>query len=348
MLQEQAEQDKAGELPCAKAGSQLRVANSGATWAEICSEGRQPKIEELMVSSPPSHRILTRRQLFKGAVCGVAGLAVYGVEIDRHWLEITSYEVHLPGLPEEFDGFRAVQLSDIHIDEFTEPFFVRDAVSHINRLAPDAVFLTGDFVSKQLAAEKFAEGSAWQCANILAKLKCPRRYAIFGNHDVLVGETVVGTALKDNGITVLRNWYLPLERGNARVWLAGLDDPLEGRPDPDAAIPVSIRNRPNEPILLLCHAPDYADRLLRLGAGQAVSLMLSGHTHGGQVRVPFLPLMHLPPLGRKYIEGWFKLGSMQLHVNRGLGTVGVPVRFRCPPQLSVLTLRAGAAQARRS
>ncbi len=294
-----------------------------------------------MVAPPPSRRILTRRNFLKVSACGVAGLAVYGVEIDRHWLEVSNYEVHLPGLPAEFDGFRAVQLSDIHIDEFTEPYFVRNAVDHINRLAPDAVFLTGDFVTHQIAPEKFAEGSAWQCANILATLKCPSRYAIFGNHDVLVGEKVVGTALKDNGITLLRNWYVPLERGSARVWLAGLDDAVEGRPDPDLAIPESIRNRSNEPVILLGHEPDYADRLLKHPAGQAVSLMLSGHTHGGQVRIPLLPLVYLPEMGRKYIEGWFNVGSMRLHVNRGLGTVGVPVRFNCPPQLSVLTLRAG-------
>ena len=330
-------------------------ASSHEAAGEVCSttatspqaddqiEGRLLPIEELMVSSPPAQRnTFTRRTFFKTAVCGFAGVAVYGVEIDRHWLETTPYEVHLPGLPAEFDGFRILQLSDIHIDEFTEPYFVHDAVERINRLAPDAVFITGDFVTHQLFPEKIAEESAWQCANILAKLKCPQRYAIFGNHDVLVGENLVAEALKDNGITLLRNWFLPLERGKGRVWLAGLDDILEGRPDLETAIPESIRNRPNEPVILLCHEPDYADSLLRHPAGQSVALMLSGHTHGGQIRIPFLPLSHLPPLGQKYIEGWFKLGSMQLHVNRGLGTVGVPVRFLCPPQLSLHTLRAGS------
>lgn len=297
-----------------------------------------------MVASPPSQqRIFTRRTFFKTAVCSVAALAVYGTEIDRHWLETTPYEVHLPGLPAEFDGFRVLQLSDIHIDEFTEPYFVRDTVDHINRLAPDAVLITGDFVTHQLFPRKFAEGSAWQCANILSKLKCPLRYAIFGNHDVMVGENIVAEALEDNGITLLRNWYVPLERGKARIWLAGLDDPVEGRPDPEVAIPEFIRNRPNEPVILMCHAPDYANSLVHHPAGQSVRLMLSGHTHGGQIRIPFMPLTHLPPLGRIYVEGWFDLGSMQLHVNRGLGTVGIPVRFRCPPQLSLHTLRSGSS-----
>jgi uncharacterized protein len=278
--------------------------------------------------------------LFKAAVCGAAGVAIYATVLDRHWLETTHHDVHLPGLGADLDGFRAVQLSDIHIDEYTEPFFVRDAVDQINRLAPDAVFLTGDFVTSQLAPKKFAEGSAWQCANILNGLKCRQRYAIFGNHDVLVGENLVGEALKDNGITVLRNWHVPIERGNARLWLAGLDSASTGTPDPGAAIPATIRGQAKEPVIVLCHEPDYADELLTDPASESVALMLSGHTHGGQVRLPFLPLMHLPPLGRKYIEGWFQLGSMQLYVNRGLGTVGVPVRFACAPELTVFTLRA--------
>ncbi len=281
----------------------------------------------------------TRRQFFKAAVCGAGGLALYAGEIERHWLETSHYEVALPGLAPEFDGYRVVQLSDIHMDEFTEPFFVRDAVNHINLLAPDAIFITGDFVTHQIAPRKFAEGSAWQCANILTGLKCSQRYAIFGNHDVLVSESIVGSSLRDNGIAVLRNGYLPLERGGARLWLAGLDDPVEGYPDLEAAIPAAIRNQAGEPVILLCHAPDYVDELRTHSAAQAVSLVLSGHTHGGQVRIPLMPLVHLPPMGRKYIEGWFSIGPMQLHVNRGLGTVGVPFRFRCAPELTVLTFR---------
>lgn len=293
-----------------------------------------------MVSSPAPPRIVTRRGLFKAAVCGFAGAAVYTVGIDRHWLETSHYDVHIPGLGADLDGFRAVQLSDIHIDEFTEPLFVREAVERINRLAPDAVFLTGDFVSHQIAPKKFADSSAWQCANILNLLQCKQRYAIFGNHDALVGEQVVGTALRENGITVLRNQHVPIERGNARLWLAGLDDVVIGTPDPGEAIPESIRGQAREPVILLCHEPDYADQLLRHPAGQSVAFMLSGHTHGGQVRIPLVPLMHLPPMGRKYIEGWFQFGSMQLFVSRGLGTVGVPVRFNCPPELTEFTLRA--------
>lgn len=292
----------------------------------------------LTITSPPRH--LTRRGFLKAGAGGVAGLAVYAGEIGRHWLEVSHHDVRLPGLAPEFEGYRIAQLSDIHIDEFTEPFFVQEAVQRINALQPEAVLLTGDFVTHQLAPEKFAEGSAWQCANILNGLACRQRYAILGNHDAMVGEALVGAALKDNGVTLLRNSYVPVERRGARLWVAGLDDALVGKPDLEAAIPVDIRNRGHEPVILLCHEPDYADVVARQPAGQAVDLVLSGHTHGGQVRFPLIPPVQLPPLGRKYVEGWFRVGSMRLFVNRGLGTVGVPFRLNCPPEIALFTLRA--------
>ena len=246
----------------------------------------------------------------------------------------------MPGLPAVFDGMRVAQLSDIHLDEYSEPYFVRDIVRRVNRLDPHLVLLTGDFVTWGLSSRKFAQGAAWQCANILAELNCRERYAVLGNHDVMVNSELVATALRDNGTKVLINACAPVERAGARFWLAGFDDPVEGTPDPDSAIPARIRNIPNEPVVALCHAPDYADDLLAHPAGKAVSLMLSGHTHGGQVRLPLVGATLLPPLGRKYVEGWFHLGGMQLYVNRGLGAVGVPFRFDCPPEITLFTLRA--------
>ncbi len=294
----------------------------------------------IVSSSPPSKARITRRQFLTAGACAAGALALYAGEIERHWIEITRHEVLIPGLSSAFDGFRVAQLSDIHMDEFTEPFFVRDAVSHINALNPDAVFLTGDFVSAGLGPRKFAVGAGWQCANLLNALTCRERYAILGNHDMMIGAREVTEALQSNGMTVLHNSWLAVERPGGRFWLCGVADPVEGFPRPDEAIPPSIRNVANEPIVLMCHAPDYADELLTLPSGQAVSLMLTGHTHGGQVRFPFVGALDLPEMGRKYVEGWFRLGHMQLYVNRGIGTVGVPFRFNCPPEISLLTLRA--------
>jgi uncharacterized protein len=284
---------------------------------------------------------ISRRRFLKTTAWGCAGLAVYSSEIERHWLEITQLQVSLAGLPAVFDGMRIAQLSDIHMDEYTEPFFLHRVVDHINHLQPDVVLLTGDYVSSGLGSQRYAIGAAWQCANILTGLECKRVFAILGNHDVAVGPAAVTEALTANGITVLNNAILPIERAGARLWLAGLDDPVNGDPNPELAIPASVRNRPNEPVILMCHAPDYVDTLLTHPAGRAVDWMLSGHTHGGQVRLPLLGALELPELGRKYIEGLFRLGRLQLYVNRGVGTVGVPFRLLCPPEVTLFTLRAG-------
>jgi predicted MPP superfamily phosphohydrolase len=241
-----------------------------------------------------------------------------------------------------FEGLRIAQLSDIHLDEYTEPFFLRYAIEEMNHMQPDLVLLTGDFVSSGPRHKSFARGAAWQCANILRELTCKQQYAVPGNHDHLVGVSGVSAALTANGIKMLTNASVPIERGGSRIWLAGLDDPLEGNPDPETAIPAAIRNVPNEPVLLMCHAPDYADELLTHPAGKAVDLMLSGHTHGGQVRFPLVGALNLPAMGEKYVEGWFRFGRLQLYVNRGIGTVGLPFRLNCPPEITMFTLRRGS------
>ncbi len=287
----------------------------------------------------PHPKPIARRRFLQAGILGTAALALYSGEIERHWIEISRHDVFLRGLSPAFNGLRIVQLSDIHMDEYTEPFFLRRVVDHINSIAPGAVLFTGDYISYGLGSRDFSVGAAWQCANILNTLNCRQRYAILGNHDVIVGEKQVTAALTANGITVLRNTYLPIERRGGRFWLAGLDDPVEGHPDPELAIPASIRNIPNEPVVLMCHAPDYADHLLAHAPGKAVALMLSGHTHGGQVRLPFLGAIALPTMGKRYVEGWFRLGDLQLYVNRGIGTVGLPLRFDCPPEITLFTLR---------
>jgi predicted MPP superfamily phosphohydrolase len=291
-----------------------------------------------LVSTLPQ-RPVTRRRLLQAGILGAAGLALYAGEAERHWAELTNIEIALRGLPAAFEGLRIVQLSDIHMDEFTEPFFLRHIVRRVNALNPDIVLLTGDFVSDGPLSNQFSLGAAWQCAGILKDLACPQRYAILGNHDVIVSEDEVSQALTTNGIPVLNNSYLPLERGGDKVWLAGVNDPLTGHPDPEAAVPDLIRNKPNEPVILMCHGPDYVDRILRHPVGRAIDLTLSGHTHGGQVRLPFAAAFTLPPMGRKYVQGHFQIGSMQLYVNRGIGTVGVPFRFACPPEITQITLR---------
>lgn len=282
---------------------------------------------------------LTRRRFLTAGLASAAGLALYSGEIARHLIEVTYPEFRIPNLPNAFDGFRIAQLSDIHLDEFTEPFFLHMVVERANRLNPDAVFITGDFVTHELLPRAFSIHSAWKCAAILDKLACRLRYAVLGNHDVAVNASAVCEALASSRINVLRNSYAALSRGSSRLWIAGVDDCVEGQPDIDRAIPDYVRNRATEPTIFLCHEPDFVDTVLTHPAGKSIALMLSGHTHGGQVRLPFLGPMGLPELGKNYVEGAFSLQNIQLYVNRGIGTVGVPLRLNCPPEITLITLR---------
>jgi uncharacterized protein len=293
----------------------------------------------MVVAQTSPTRPITRRKLLKGGLITAAGVAVYAGEIERHSISVTHHVAAIQGLPPAFEGARIAQLSDIHLDEYTEPLFLEHAVYLVNGLNPDFVFLTGDYVTDGIAPRSFAVGAAWQCADILRNLKCEQRYAILGNHDVVVGSKQVQAAFNENGIQMLVNSHAPLERGGSRIWLSGLDDSGVGHPHLDLAIPAGIRGIAEEPVILLCHEPDYADRVVETRLSQAVALMLSGHSHGGQVRLPLIGPLILPPGGQKYVQGWFRIGNMQLHVNRGLGTVGLPFRFDCPPEISVITLR---------
>jgi hypothetical protein len=264
------------------------------------------------------------------------GLVAYSGFWDRHDLEVREQIIALRRLPEAFHGLRIAQISDIHYDEFTEPYFVREVVRRVNTLNPDIVLLTGDFVTDGPLSHRLPKGLSYRCAEILSGIQCPHRFASLGNHDVLVGWEIVVDALKTHGIPTLLNSHLPFERNNARLWLAGTRSSLEDVPDLEAAIPRQAT--PGEPIILLAHEPDYALQVVKHGR---VDLMLSGHTHGGQVHLPFIgtPRHMLPKGGRRFIHGRFDLGPMQLYVNRGIGTVKLPVRFLCPPELTLFTLQ---------
>jgi hypothetical protein len=284
---------------------------------------------------------LTRRQfLGLSALAAGGGFVAYSGFWDRHNLELSEQIIRLRRLPEAFHGLRIAQISDIHYDEFTEPYFVREVVSRINSLNPDIVLLTGDFVTNGPLSHRLPKGLSYRCAEILSGIQCPHRFASLGNHDVLVGWEIVVDALKLHGIPTLVNSYLPFERDGSRLWFAGIRSSLEDVPDLDAALPRQATS--SEPIILLAHEPDYALHVVKRGS---VDLMLSGHTHGGQVHLPFIgtPRHLLPRGGRRFVHGHFDIGPLQLYVNRGIGTVKLPVRFLCPPELTLFTLQPAQA-----
>lgn len=286
---------------------------------------------------PTASPRFSRRTLFTGAALAVAGLGLYSSEIERHFIEIVPQTFLIPNLPEAFHGFRIAQMSDIHLEHFTEDFFLRRAVAHINALKPDMVLLTGDFISNNSSgSDDRAYAAMPHCGEILHGLECPLRYGVLGNHDVDVDGPAVVKMLAEHGVTPLVNRSVPIERGGQRIWLAGLDDAQAGNPDLSAAIP----ERPDAPVILMCHEPDYVDSIMRHERSPLIDLVLSGHSHGGQVRMPFIGALQLPPLGRKYSLGRYLFNKTQLYVNRGIGTVGLPIRFDCPPEITHITLQS--------
>jgi hypothetical protein len=289
----------------------------------------------MVVSALEKKSLLTRRQFIGLSGLSVLGLGVYAGEIARHEIDIVHRTIVIDRLPEAFKGFRIVQVSDFHYKEYTEAFFIKLVIHEVNALKADLVVLTGDFISYGPAAPHRSVPWAYECGELLTRIQCPLRYAILGNHDCIVSEAVVKDALTTHGIPVLNNQAIPLEREGKRIWLAGLADVLEAHPRPDfgKTIPKTAQ-ADDERVILLAHEPDIAPE----AAKHNVDLMLSGHTHGGQVRIPFLPPVMLPPMGKDYVEGHFQVGPMQLYVNRGIGAVQLPFRFNCPPEITVITL----------
>jgi predicted MPP superfamily phosphohydrolase len=279
---------------------------------------------------------ITRRAFLTGASAMGVGLATYAGTHARHEFEVLHRTFPIPNLPDSLHDLRIVQMSDIHLEEYTEPWFLEKMVAQVNALQPDLVLLTGDFVSRGPLNAPVAWHAAGVCAEVLSTLKAPQRFAILGNHDVAVGAQHVIQPLEAHGTPVLIDSYIAIERDGDRLWLCGTDDAGTRSPDLDLAVPSYVK--PDEAVLLLCHEPDFADHVIHHPRFPLIDLMLSGHTHGGQVRLPMIGPLVLPPMGRKYVEGLFHLGHMQLYVNRGIGTVGLPFRLNCPAELTLITL----------
>jgi hypothetical protein len=279
--------------------------------------------------------LITRRNFLLGSAAAASGVALYSSEHARRELSVENQTLALANLPQAFRGYRIAQISDIHFDEYTEPWFVRRVVGEVNRLAPDLVLLTGDYVSNSPRGGQFAAEAMLRCANELRRLTCPLRYASMGNHDSILGPPLIRAGLASASIPMLFNQHVAIERNGERIWVAGLADALSNVPNLLKAIPAN----PDGPVILMCHEPDYADNVLEQGFAGRVDVMLSGHSHGGQVRLPVIGALKLSEGGRKYVQGLFRVGQMQLYVNRGIGTVGLPFRLNCPPEITLFTLR---------
>ena len=275
----------------------------------------------------------------RGSVTGLAGLAAAGFTVEGFLVEpqhavAEHVEIKLRRLPEAFDGFRIAQLSDIHFGPYmTRPELDR-AVNLAKDFQPDLVALTGDFVSHPWRGHNGLAGAknAEPCADAFASWKSAPILAVLGNHDHWNDPDLVAGALAERGIEVLRNRARPVEKDGQRLWFAGVDDVLEGRADLSGA---TKGLSASEVTVLLAHEPDYADLASKAG----IDLQLSGHSHGGQVRIPGVGPIVLPELARKYHTALNQVGNLQVYTTRGIGVINPPVRLNCPPEVTLITLR---------
>jgi predicted MPP superfamily phosphohydrolase len=281
---------------------------------------------------PESGRLITRRVLLGGglaiggsAAAGAAALA-YARLVEPRRLSVEQVALPLAGLPAPLAGLRVVQLSDIHLGPLVPPESLKAAVDVALDLRPDLIALTGDFVTRTDGGEFLT------LAAELSRLRAPLGvFAVLGNHDVWTGAERVTRVLESAGVRLLRNASAAVERNGARLVIAGVDDVTEERDD----LARALAGMPDdEAVLLLAHEPDFADEAAR---DPRVRAQLSGHSHGGQVKLPGLPRV-LPPLAEKYPEGLYRVGGLHLYTTRGIGVIGPGVRFNCPPEVTLLEL----------
>lgn len=346
------QQDKfATSILKAPPSTKLNTGESVVRRAWVCCKLQQGTYNGNMA------RRFTRRRFLKWmlgstAAAGLSALggAGYVTLVEPRWPALERVDVPLPGLPAGLDGFTIAQLSDLHrgpevsqgdiiravklvlgqeADRSAEPFDrvdpERSRGAQDSRSRRSLIVLTGDYVS---GSAEYARS----CAEALSQLTASGDVlACLGNHDHWTDATSVAGALTAAGLIVLRNAAREVADG---LWVAAVDDVWERYADLDKAvegIPAGAA------VVLLAHEPDYADTVAASGR---VSLQLSGHSHGGQVRLPFIGSPILPYLARKYPAGRYRVGDMWLYVNRGVGTVPPAVRFNCRPEVTLLTLQS--------
>ncbi len=267
---------------------------------------------------------------FGGALVG--GL-IYSREVEPADVEVVPVSLVLPRLDERFDGYRIALVSDLHVDGWMTPGRVLGLVNLVNAEEPDLVALTGDFATYSRFWSRLRHVPGLVAP--LRRLRAPDgTFAVLGNHDHETNPQVLRYTLAAAGVTELDNTIRTVQRHEASLHLCGVDSILDGTPRLDLV----LRNLSQEgAAILLAHEPDFADESAATGR---FDLQLSGHSHGGQGRLPVLGSQpFLPKLGRRYTSGLYRVGGMFLYTNRGVGN-HPRFRFNCRPEITVLTLRA--------
>lgn len=259
------------------------------------------------------------------------GTYYYSKEIETHLLKVTEETISSPKIDPIFNNFKVIQFSDTHIGFHYSLNQLKELARKINALNPDLIVFTGDLVDEP---NNYHWGQ--ELNNILLSMQATYgKYWIYGNHDHGgYGTDIVYEVMEQSGFNLLQNSHAIITKDNSHFTLAGVDDVMLGNPDLTEALNEA---NPNLFTLLLAHEPDYADTAAKF----PIDVQLSGHSHGGQVRFPFIGDLYTPLLAEKYVQGKYYLNDdkFKLFVNSGIGTTRLPYRFLCKPELHVYTLQ---------
>ena len=275
-----------------------------------------------------------RRSIFRfaGLMMPVVGAMVsaYALGVEPRKVDYNERDMVLPRLKPGFDGYRIIQISDLHFDSWiAAKTMLPQIIERINEYNADLIVVTGDFVSS------YPENHIEHLRKNLSMLKAKDGVlAVMGNHDHWYNVGILREMLQDAGLKELRNEVFSIQRDDDYLHIAGIEDHWKGLSDVDAIVE---QIDAEHCAILLAHEPDYADISSPTGR---FDLQLSGHSHGGQINLPFTGAPWLPRYGEKYPAGHYRIGNMQLYTNRGLGTTMLPIRFNCPPEVSIFTLRS--------
>ncbi|MDZ4742132.1 MAG: metallophosphoesterase [Verrucomicrobiota bacterium] len=293
----------------------------------------------------PASKGFPRRHFLKLCL-GTAGVftlgSAYTLGVEPTLVEVTRQSLKIVGLPKAFNGMRLAHITDLHRSHLVSLDYLYDCVAKVNSLHADLLLVTGDYITgrqnvsglkrklygKGVEVEEFMS----ECAGAIGRAKT--RYGTFaslGNHDHWFNGDYVTRSLTEEGVTVLRNKNTLIEESGQTLEIVGLGDLWTEKLDFQKA----FSGTQGAFQIVLMHNPDTFEKWDRPGS----HMILSGHTHGGQVNIPFFGAPIVPSkYGNKYAQGLFQKGNTRMYVNRGLGSIAPPVRFNCRPEIALIEL----------
>lgn len=262
------------------------------------------------------------------------GAVVYDMFMERGSFSVETVRLQLERLPKVFSGLRVAQISDIHMGGWMNPTRLQQVAELVKAENPDLLVITGDF----LLGHEFSEAAKQAIVDLIPILSSLAQstpsFAVLGNHDYWTSPQAIREMLSVCGITDLTNTVFALRREQEKLHLCGVDDVWRGNVRLDEVI---AKLDEGSAAILLAHEPDFADISAATGK---FDLQISGHTHGGQVTLPLVGPPVRPYLGRKYPIGLYKIGEMFQYTNRGVGMARLPIRFNCPPEITIFVLES--------